>query len=721
MNNHRSSAQKAQPPLIIAIGISLVFGSFFLQIPSVQADEIAQPAIQEPAASQPNIEPSNYCVSCHSSEDPRLATASLWRGGIERETINPCPAATRIHEEIYYTERLLLAIDRGMEAIGPEADNPALQSRYLSNVEGYARILDSPVTSLDAFESEAQSLRYQMGKLYAQINNIADLQKRRNAFLVGALVTFFILVALGWGYYNTRQFSSKPAKRAGTASYILVGLFLLLVFGLFALPLFRPVTAEVESASEEEQAITTAHDTAKRFAGAVDRADSRAWMFSQIGAAAWSADTEKAELSLQTALDAAAESRKNDYALWGEAANVREISVSNKALLETAGLIANQLNATRSRAWALALIGSEWKAVDPARAEEIFTEALSVSRGAPVGVYRDLDLRRIAVEWAGLNSARGIETAQQISDPAIRAWALREIASETGESQLYAQAIEAARLIENPFQRARALKEIAGLNGDQALFGEAKNALSEQQGAELAYALSDLATASGDKTLLDLIDPAYPAAQTWAYLGLGQFPQAWETALKIPDPYEKGRAQAAIVAGWANVDAALASQKVQEIEVSHLRERAMRDVIQITGNASLVQMMSIAYYRIQALTGLGQYQAAWEQAAELKEPYPLVALGTGWAKSDPTSAEQVLELLKREADKAQVLKALAEVTGDPEIFERALGMAQAARVRNDALAPVKATLDLFQIAPTPALAQSALERAFEITQRISIK
>ncbi len=80
--------------------------------------------------------PGNYCISCHLADDPRLTTVTEWKGGIGREVNSPCPAATAIHEELYYTERLLLMIDRAQEEVGalpekisipPGRIHPALQ------------------------------------------------------------------------------------------------------------------------------------------------------------------------------------------------------------------------------------------------------------------------------------------------------------------------------------------------------------------------------------------------------------------------------------------------------------------------------------------------------------------------------------------------------------------------------------------------------------------
>ena len=63
------------------------------------------------ASSSPQFESANYCFSCHTAHDDGYLKRPAWRGEIERG-ISPCPAAIRLQEELYYTERMLLAIDR---------------------------------------------------------------------------------------------------------------------------------------------------------------------------------------------------------------------------------------------------------------------------------------------------------------------------------------------------------------------------------------------------------------------------------------------------------------------------------------------------------------------------------------------------------------------------------------------------------------------------------
>ena len=370
----------------------------------------------------------------------------------------------------------------------------------------------------------------------------------------------------------------------------------------------------------------------------------------------------------------------------------------------------------RSRAWGLRLAASEWIAIDPARAAEILDQAIEIAQES-VGIYHDLDLRAIAVTYAMLDVQKGVDLAGQVSDPAMRAWGLREIAALTGQDALYNQAAQAAGLIEDPVQRARALREIALQSGETALFAEALAALEQTTGAAQAYGLSELAAAAQDGAIIERIPAAYPAARALALVHLSQFEQAWETAILISDPYEHAHAEAFIATAWQNADAA------REIDLPLLRDRALRDITTQTGNSSLANEIQSVYYKVQALTRLGQYQAAWEAASQPGDKYPLVALALAWSASDPQSALAIVEKMDREADKAQALRAVALATNDPADFERALGMALAARVRNDPLAPVRASLDL-GIAFLPidaAKAQMAFEQAYQAALRIATK
>jgi len=254
-------------------------------------------------------------------------------------------------------------------------------------------------------------------------------------------------------------------------------------------------------------------------------------------------------------------------------------------------------------------------------------------------------------------------------------------------------------------------------SGQIALFDEALVALESVSGAPLAYALSDLAAASENGSLVEQIDPAYPDARVSALLRMGEYQSAWEAATQIVDPFEQARAQAAIAATWGNADAATM------ITVPLYRDLALRDVIRKTGNAALVDSISSIYYKVQALTALGDYEAASQLAGELGDAYPLVELASSLAETDSQAALAVVDKMTRESDKAIALQAIAVASQDQTLIEQAQGMALAARVRGDSLAPAQASLDLARALWTinQTDAQNILQQAYEAAERIATK
>lgn len=691
------------------------FPVFIVALLSIMA---ALPALaSEQSADAPDIQPSNYCQSCHSSGDSRIENPTAWVGGIAHNQISPCPADRQIQEEIYYTERLLLAIDRAREKAPAGVDMSKSDARLAAAGQYYSRLLDAPVTSLEAFSAEARMVRFRLGKVYTAINQVIEFAKRERVTWTAVGVSVVLLASLGWGWLNARKAisSSSPALFRGFKFYANRAIFLILVFILFALPIFRLPSQAVTITSAEEQERQAAIDESGRAARTADRELSRAWMLAQIGAVWKEANPDIAETILEEALDAADEAQFNAASLWGLSQAAREAGRAETEMQAKAALVASDLDAVRSRAWGLRLIAEAWLDVDAEKAEGILQKAVEQAESA-VTPYGQLDVRAIAVTWAQIDKAQGIELAQRISDPAIRSWALREIAVVTNDSALFEKAAEAARMVAEPIQQARLLRELAAVSGDSSLFGEAAAALEWVAGLEQALALADLAGASREAAFADQISTEYPVAQALAYYYLKDYETAWQAAKAITDPFEQARAQAAIAGEWGDADAAL------KIDYALMRDRALRDISLITGNPSLVEDMQDSYYQVQTLTAFGQFEDAWQYAEGLNEGYPLVAFGLTLADDDPQAAAEVLNTLTREADKAVVLRAIAASTGTPDDFENALGMALAARTSGNALAPAKASLALAEIfADSPELFEKAVDQAYEIVQIINIK
>jgi hypothetical protein len=149
----------------------------------------------------------------------------------------------------------------------------------------------------------------------------------------------------------------------------------------------------------------------------------------------------------------------------------------------------------------------------------------------------------------------------------------------------------------------------------------------------------------------------------------------------------------------------------------------MRNVSIKQRDVSLAKKIENVYYKVQALTALDETASAVELAPELNDKYPLVQLAERLASQDVQAALPLVELMDREADKAQALRALAVSSKEQGLFERALAMALAARVRGDNLAPSFASLalgfDALKI--NPEFAEQAFSQAFDIAWRMIVK
>ena len=73
-------------------------------------------------------------------------------------------------------------IDRAQVEVGALPEKT--QSRLDGYTQRYSRMLDTPVTSLDAFVSEAQTARYQMNKAYTALNQMAEAKKQRTVLFM---------------------------------------------------------------------------------------------------------------------------------------------------------------------------------------------------------------------------------------------------------------------------------------------------------------------------------------------------------------------------------------------------------------------------------------------------------------------------------------------------------------------------------------------------------
>ena len=693
-------------------------------VSSVVSAAGGHPAHQPQSGIGPDLPaPGNYCGECHSANDLRVQSASAWKGTVDQNTSSACPAANTIREELFYTERILLAINNSLSELPQTASTAKLEGRLAASAESYQRLLDEPVTSLSAFQSSAQMLRYRLGKIVTEINNQQQAAKKTRVLVAAGLVTLIILGSLIWGYRNAQRGIQAAGSQAAAGQFgfkpgHLVGIAL--IFTLFALPIFKVPVYPAAEATAQQQAVQAVLDTSGRAADTARRAQAKVWILGSVGSAWAEADPASGEQVLQEARRAAQAAEIDSAAIWGDRQAAVEASAGSDVEQKKAALVAEDLASAHSRAWGLRLAASAWAGRDPQAAETLLEAALTTAEQAQ-GVYLDLDLRGIAVEWAYLDLLRGQEIITRIQDPALRSWGMREIAQISGSADDYRKAAESALEVSDPIQRARLLREIGIASGDEAYFDQTLATLKDYEGAadlDLAYALTSLASAWNRPDLLLCEAPETQAACAAGFLALGDYSSAWEAARQMSDPFEQARAQAAIAAAWQNPEAA------RQIQIPYLQERAIRDIAIANQDRDLAATLSSPYLQVQAWTAIGDNAEAWEIAPNLAEKYPLVRLATAEMLANPEEALQAVDLLEKEADKSIVLMAASMLNPqDGELFERALNMALAARVRGDSLSPAQASLYLAMglEKTNPELAEQAFSQAYEAAVKVVAK
>lgn len=504
----------------------------FLALTVLFAVVLAQPAHAQTMA------PGNYCVSCHTAADPALAGLGEWQTRSPQEA--PCPGVKAYREELLYTEQLLAATERAGAAAGSRAT--AAQAKRVDALRtGLGALREAPVTSLDAFVSRAQLLRFQGNKAYAALNDAIDASRGRWVLLFAAAVTLFILGSFAWGLRNILRIGRSAGWLKGWRPGLRTAAVIVLVFLLLALPLFRVPSAAVLLPTAEEQAVQTALDTTDRVADTADRALARAWMLARIGAAWSELDPVQGAAALDAALVASGEAQGYADALWGQAQAAQEAAVGSVAAQEEAALLAERLASVRSRAWGLRLIAAEWTAVDPARATEIMAQAQALAAEND-SAYGQVDMAAIAVDWTRIDAQRAAAAAAGVADPTLRARAEQMIAAAAGTAPVgyvlrtdrilpAGARVEGARelllALDSEADKAEVLRFIAASTGDRADFDSAlAMALAARvRGDSLAPAEASLALA---KAML-------PVDAEMAHTAFGQ---AYEVAQKIAVTYQ---------------------------------------------------------------------------------------------------------------------------------------------------------------------------------------
>ncbi len=630
----------------------------------------------------------HYCISCHSANDARLNKPLAWNGGVERAALSPCPTVRQLWQEMALTDDAFDAIRKG--AGGFDAGT-------LARAESIARLLETDYRSVDAGVNEARQFRYQLNKSYAQLQTKRDAWNSNVIFVVGVVITLFLLGSLAQGYANTRRAQAPAARwlRIGPWSV----LFILTMFIVFSLPIFNP-PIQSETSTTADLVRQSALDAATRAATSAETLSAKGWQLARLAA-----DTP-AELrgqALTTALSATNELAINADAYWGRARALEESAVTWEKGTDAAVSLAQRIKVYASRAWVYAVMADELAASDPARARELLDAGLVRARRSADSYFRALDLKKTAVALSRFDRVQAVTVADEIDEPFIRAWALRVL----GE---YERAAAAAREVEPAYLRVYALREIGALTRNASLLEESLSVAQTLEEPARAYARADIAgvwkafDVGRAAQVAGTISTGYPSARAVAFLQLGRYSDAWVELTKLSPGAEQARAQGELVAAYARVSPNEALGYASKINDPFWSATALRSVAGVLARSEpdralgIARAISIPFVRMQALTDIAQatdnvsvYPEAAALADELHDPYPIRDLTVAWALLSPMEALALVDKMDREGARAQALLAVALALAPADrvqanvVYERAIKQAQGTRLRGDTL------------------------------------
>lgn len=688
----------------------------------------------------------NYCIECHTATP---ANALDWARPIESVREIPCDTLRKNYEDIFQLDTLNSAFaNANAELRAQFVDTSTFEKRFNARRVTALKPMQSDLVSRAAFSNYERSVRFQMNKSYAGLNE-ARVERGHWVMLLAALAaTIVLMVGIVLAWRHTLKGKGVALRSRTFVFATMVGM--LVVFVLFTLPIFA-FAPPLPTPTEEETERQAASDQSARVSDAASRLSAQAWTLAQIGAK-WNAiDKTQASTTLSDARQAARDKEIQSLAYWGQVQALRESAVAwNESTRDLATFRVDAIDYTASSPWQYRAMASEWIAIDKAKATELLNLGISnLNTGRP---NSDLELRAIAVTYAQFDKNKASELIARIGDPMIRAWGWREIGA-------FEKAIESARAVSKPYNRAWALREIARASGNVAALNDALDAANKIENAETrAYAIADIAAvwAMKDSTkateLVEKIPAAHPEARVLAWRGIGNatstkdaFNQAIVEAKRVSNRYPSEKLTATVLSDAARIDSAFAIEGVASITDSVLRDQVYLAAIPSVAKENHDQAIVIAKritspgLRVLAFTEIGKasdkakasavFQDAFALADQVEGAFVLRDLAIARAEIDPQAALAVVDKLDDNADKAAALQAIAlqlaktDKAASAQVFDRAVNVAKSIRVLGDSFAAARALTSLASSYSSidAARANAAFALALDVAKKVNVK
>ncbi|MCX7840763.1 MAG: hypothetical protein N2559_15115, partial [Anaerolineae bacterium] len=214
------------------------------------------------------------------------------------------------------------------------------------------------------------------------------------------------------------------------------------------------------------------------------------------------------------------------------------------------------------------------------------------------------------------------------------------------------------------------------------------------------------------------------------------FNRALDEAQKIGDAYKTAKFTAALAADIARVDVNRALDLATKLNDVVLRDQAYRDIAIALNSNEVATKIVAPSFRVQALTALGvktqtpkYFQDAFALADKVEDVSVLRDLAIAWAALDARAALAVVDKLEDASDKVAALQVIAielaktDKKQSAEVFDRAVSLAKAVRVRGESFAAARALATLASSYATidAARANQAFTAALESAKRVNVK
>ena len=190
------------------------------------------------------------CMKCHRDMFDGYSLEDNFRGDIYRVLEHPCSPLSKVKEECFNTEMLMVKTQNILDELHQEEriEISNLQKNLDIWKYKYEELLDSKIHSLQDFKDSNALIRFNLQKVYKEAADYQVKLQKRIAFGVMVCCSLLLVIFFIQGFKNSAG-PGHPPKKSDHSVEKIAGC--LLVLFLIAQPLFSQVETSVESTQNQ--------------------------------------------------------------------------------------------------------------------------------------------------------------------------------------------------------------------------------------------------------------------------------------------------------------------------------------------------------------------------------------------------------------------------------------------------------------------------------------